>query len=246
MGSKILKKIIGLLGYRLIEKNLYKNKRLIDQKNYLNINIVLKKIFSNKNISNVIQIGANDGQNFDELKNHIKEKNYNCLLVEPIKQHFIKLKEYYKTEKNFKFENSAISPKKNSFFIYCVNEKYLNNYGSHITAINSFDKNHLIKHGVNHNHLHKVKVNSISFAELIKKHNFNEIDLIYVDAEGYDAEIVSEFLDIYNSNAIIIFEYIHTKIDNLKILLHKLDKKDYKYMRIGENLICFDNKINLF
>ena len=56
MTSKILKKIIGILGYKLVEKNLIKNNRLINSKSILNLNFILKKIFDNQKIKYLIQI----------------------------------------------------------------------------------------------------------------------------------------------------------------------------------------------
>ena len=59
MKHKILKKIIGLFGYKLIEKNASKNERLISNNSFLKIDKLLKVLFFEKKISNLIQIGAN-------------------------------------------------------------------------------------------------------------------------------------------------------------------------------------------
>ena len=67
MTNKILKKIVGVFDYKLVEKNLIKNNRLIHSKSILNLNLILKKIFDNQKIKCLIQIGANDGSRFDEL-----------------------------------------------------------------------------------------------------------------------------------------------------------------------------------
>ena len=44
--------------------------------------------------------------------------------------------------------------------------------------------------------LKKEKVNSISFIELIKKYSISNLDLLMIDAEGYDGNIVIDFLSI--------------------------------------------------
>ena len=72
MQHKILKKIIGLFGYKLIEKNTSKNERLISHSSFLKINKLLEILFLEKKISNLIQIGANDGERFDLLNSFIK------------------------------------------------------------------------------------------------------------------------------------------------------------------------------
>ena len=158
MTNKILKKIVGVFDYKLVEKNLIKNNRLIHSKSILNLNLILKKIFDNQKIKCLIQIGANDGSRFDELNIFIKKYKIKSVLVEPINEYFEDLKKNYKNFENVYFENSAITVGTKEKEIYAVNNKNLNDYDDHIKGISSFDKNHLIKHGVKSNHILKKKM----------------------------------------------------------------------------------------
>ena len=64
-------------------------------------------------------------------------------------------------------------------------------------------------------HIKKEKVNSISFIKLIKKYSIKNLDLLMIDAEGYDGNIVIDFLSNgfkwrdnnagYNSSATFIW-----------------------------------------
>ena len=96
MNNKILKKICGIFGFRLIDKKLFKNNRLISTHSVLSIKTILTELFNQKKINSIIQIGANDGQSFDELSYFIKKNKTNSVLVEPIVENFIKLQAYYK------------------------------------------------------------------------------------------------------------------------------------------------------
>jgi len=96
MKNKILKKILGLFGYKLIEKEVFKNERLISGKSYLTIDKLLKTLFEEKKINYLIQIGANDGERFDVLNYYIKNYQTKSLLVEPIKKNFEKFKKIIK------------------------------------------------------------------------------------------------------------------------------------------------------
>ena len=58
MKNKILKKILGLFGYKLIEKEVFKNERLVSDKSYLTIDKLLKTLFEEKKINYLIQIGV--------------------------------------------------------------------------------------------------------------------------------------------------------------------------------------------
>ena len=161
MTNKILKKIVGVFDYKLVEKNLIKNNRLIHSKSILNLNLILKKIFDNQKIKCLIQIGANDGSRFDELNIFIKKYKIKSVLVEPINEYFEDLKRNYKNFENVYFENSAITVGTKKKEIFVVNNKNINDYDEHIKGISSFDKNHLIKHGVKSNHILKKKINCI-------------------------------------------------------------------------------------
>ena len=70
---KLLKKICGLFGFKLVDKNLIKNDRLISKYSCHKIYNLLEKLFSEKIIKTVIQIGANDGIRFDVLNKFIKK-----------------------------------------------------------------------------------------------------------------------------------------------------------------------------
>ena len=72
MHYKFLKKIINALGFKLVDKNLIKNDRLLSKYSHLTIKNFLNKLFSSNKISKVIQVGSNDGKRFDELSVFIK------------------------------------------------------------------------------------------------------------------------------------------------------------------------------
>ena len=74
----------------------------------LSIQKMLRNLYKNNLVNKIVQIGANDGLRFDELRSFIIEFNTKALLVEPIPEYF-KLKNNYKDQKNIILENSAIS-----------------------------------------------------------------------------------------------------------------------------------------
>ena len=240
MKNKILKKIVGIFGYKLIDKNHIKNNRILEDNSYLSNEKILSFLFNQKKIDYLIQIGANDGLRFDNLNQYIKFHKTKSLLVEPIKQNFEDLKDNYKEHKNIVFENLAISVNNEISHLYKVNPLKLKNYpGDHFIGITSFDKNHLIKHGVKNKDIIKEQVNSISINNLIIKHNINKFDLLFVDAEGYDADIVSDFLKSSLIRPVIIFEYLHIPNKKFKNLVDQLNEKKYIFFSLSENIFCF-------
>ena len=54
---------------------------------------------------------------------------------------------------------------------------------------------------------------------MVEKYSLKNIDLFYVDAEGYDGEIILSLLDNSIKCKIIIFEYVHIE-NNLFMTYH--------------------------
>tara|TARA_B100002019_G_scaffold76724_1_gene66246 strand:- start:1106 stop:1852 length:747 start_codon:yes stop_codon:yes gene_type:complete len=248
MHYKFLKKIIGAFGYKLIDKNLVKNDRLISKYTHLTINNILTNLFNSNKVNSIIQIGSNDGIRFDKLNYFIKKHNPFAIFVEPIITNFESLKKNYSLKKNFIFENSAISVNDEFSELFKVKESCLHLYDDHIIGVTSFDQKHLIKHGVNKNHITKEVVNSISIKELLMKHSIENFDLLYMDTEGYDAKIVIDFFKNSQIRPIILFEYIHTKNQSLNEALKLLEKNKYVFFKVEENIFGFpeENKIKIF
>jgi FkbM family methyltransferase len=244
MYLKFFKKIVGIFGFKIISKNLVKIDREIDNNNCLSLDKVLTSIFKEKNITGLMQIGANDGLRFDIINKYIRKYKTKSILVEPIKEYFYQLKENYKDCENIFFENLAISVKDEISYLYKVKTEDLEKYGEHIKAINSYDYKHLIKHGVKKKHIIKEEIKSISIKNLFEKYNF-DIDLLFVDAEGYDADIIIDLLKNSNFKPIRIFEYVHIQLSTIQIFKNILKEKNYKYIKINENLVCFPGDMSV-
>ena len=242
MNTKLFKKIAGVLGYKLIDKNHAKNSRLCAKFSSINIKNILNNFFENQLINSVIQIGANDGHSFDELSFFLKKFKITSILVDPIPEFFDELKLNYSKYDNIKLENVAISEHDNNTFLYSVKKRYRDNYGGHAKAISSFNLNHLLKHGIKKQHIEKLNINSISIKNLLNKYKLKSIDLLYVDAEGYDGEIILSFLNEEIDCKAIIFEFIHIKNKLFMKLIDKLKSKNFHFFQINENLVCINNK----
>ena len=237
MQFKLLKKLVGLFGYKIISKDFIKNNRLLDNNEFISLNEILNFLFENKNINSLIQIGANDGLKFDYINKYIKIFTYNSL-VEPVKDHFEDLKKNYKDFNNIIFENIAISVRDQIQYLYKVDKSKIDRYDEHISGINSFEIKHLKIHGVKSSDIVKEKVQTENISNLINKH-FTTLDLLLIDAEGYDGFILNDLFETSNFRPIIISEYVHINHDVFKKLIDLLDNNNYFYFQIKENIICF-------
>ena len=237
--SKVLKKICGIFGYKLLTKNYIKNKNYLTEHSSLNIGKIILNLVEKKKISTLIQIGANDGVSHDHLHNIIKKHRLESLLLEPIESFFLELKKNYLNFANVKIENSALSVNNDISFLYKVNPEYFKIYGTLSSGISSFDKGHLIKHGIKVKHIVKEKVNQISFDQLLSKYNINNFDLLLIDTEGYDCNIVSDFfIKIKTIRPFLVFEWSHIKNIELCNTLNLLIKNNYLFFPVGDDIFC--------
>ena len=75
---------------------------------------------------------------------------------------------------------------------------------------------------------------------------FSDLDILFIDAEGYDGDILIDFFNSSKQEPILIFEYIHIENKIFEDLINILTKKNYSYFNINENLICLPQKIEKF
>jgi FkbM family methyltransferase len=244
--SKILKKFCGIFGYKLLAKNYIKNKNYLLNFSCLKLESIILNLAEKKIINSLIQIGANDGVSHDHLHKIIKKFRLQSLLLEPIKKYFLDLQNNYAAYDNVKLENSALSINNEIFFLYKVNPEHFDKYGTLSSGISSFNKEHLLKHGIKKKHIVQEKVNQISFDELLNKYNFKSFDLLLIDTEGYDCNIVNNFfLKIKETRPIIIFEWSHIKNNELENTLSNLIKNSYSFFPIGDDIFCYPTEKNI-
>ena len=245
--NKFLKKILGALGFKILPKETIKTERYIESSS-INSGDVIKLLIRKKKINNIIQIGANDGKSDDFLRSSINIDT-NLLLVEPIKRAFDELEKNYSGYKNVKFINKAIDVVTGKKNIFSVDPKYYNFYEkkykskdvSWLTVLASFHKEHLEYHGVKSNHIQSTEIDCINFKELIEQYDFQKLDLLVVDTEGYDDVLITNFIQNTDIRPIIILEWIHIKKNKAEELIELLKSNNYKFLKLNKDLICIQN-----
>ena len=81
----------------------------------------------------------------------------------------------------------------------------------------------------------------MTFNELILQYNLNQLGLLVIDTEGYDSILVKNFIQSSKVRPIIIFEWIHMKINDAQDLVELLKANNYKFLKVGKDLICLQN-----
>ncbi|MCH6201345.1 FkbM family methyltransferase [Aquiflexum sp. LQ15W] len=180
-----------------------------------------------------IQIGANDGVTNDKLRVFILKYNWQGILVEPVPYVYERLKFNYDGVDGLAFENCAISEKSGVMKFYSIAEydskgkSLFHDFSEYkIDQLGSFDRATLMKHAYMHPEfetiIKEIEVPCLSFHDLINKYHIKKLDLLLVDAEGYDHKIIQSIdLDYFNPK-VIIFEHHHLRNNDYRELVKKL------------------------
>jgi FkbM family methyltransferase len=135
--------------------------------------------------------------------------------VEPVPYVFKRLVSNYAGCVGLSFENAAVANRTGvrELLYLKETEEALPNY---YDQIGSLKPNVIMKHAASipnfHKHLAKITVNTITLSDLLAKYSVEKIDLLHIDAEGYDFEIIKQ-LDFQRfTPALILFEHKHLDV----------------------------------
>jgi FkbM family methyltransferase len=166
----------------------------------------------------IIQIGANKGN--DDLTKIINNEQPDLLiLVEPFKLHNENLKKNYSWVNNFHVENLAISDITGDEIDFYY---HLDDGPSYEVA--SLDPKHIYekhKH-LSENKISSFKVKTCKINDLFDKYNLIKINILYIDAEGYDDKIIKTInFKKYDIDE-IYFENLHLQDPTIYSLLESI------------------------
>ena len=194
----------------------------------------------------LVVIGAHSGIWLSSLLE--KYKDQNTLLVEPVPYNIKLLKENTLKYKNVKIETSAISKKTENKKFYFIKPESITSLGKHwASEIGSFDKKHIINHkkkrfDVSDSDIEEIKIQYLTFSDLLAKYDILSIDMLQIDAEGSEFEIMDSinYKDIKINK--IFFESKHfdgtfnegKKLDQIK---KKLILNDYNLKQVDKDNI---------
>jgi FkbM family methyltransferase len=172
----------------------------------------------NKQLGNkaayLVQIGSNDGKTGDPFFPLLRmNKHWKALFVEPIPFFFEKLKQNYPDTERFRFENAGVNEGRTMEFYWLKPEIYeqFDDLPYWYEQLGSFDRGHIISQVKKDvlPFITSAPVAGIRLDDLLQRHQVQEIDILHIDAEGYDWKILAQLdLQRYRPD-FILFEYHH-------------------------------------
>jgi FkbM family methyltransferase len=159
----------------------------------------------------VLQIGANDGEQSDPVAWFIRKHRWRAVLVEPVPSIFENLRRNYAGCSGLTFVNAAVSDKDEirPFF-------YLDDPANELPAwahgLGSFLEEEVVSHEIPgrevRRYLRRIDVPCHSLSSLLAQHDIRRVDVLIIDAQGYDHHIVKQIPFDRIKPRLIVYEHI--------------------------------------
>lgn len=199
-----------------------------------------------------IQIGANDGFSADPIHPFIKRDRWSGVLIEPQHAVFHVLRQVYVNHPNLKLINAALDrePGFRTLYGIAVSDSRW------ATGLASFDKETLLGHicsgyvaermrmenrrlpGRIEDYIDETVVKTVSFHEVLQTLGLERVDLLQIDAEGFDAQIIDMFPFEDVLPTFINFEHLHLQEEESTRILSVLAERGYNCLRQGSDTFC--------
>lgn len=199
----------------------------------------------------VVQIGAMDGIGFDDTRGFLDMYKWPALLVEPIPEIFTELKYNFRDRDNYIFEQCAITEQDGEVEMLTIPKIAIERESLHpgykgMSALyplkNGFGTTYQRDIDVKNNFGINIKVPSLSFNSLLKKHNIESFDILICDVEGYDWNILKQIdFSVYRPKFIRL-EYINLTEEEKKLTEQKLKDNGY-IVEIGQDIDAVDKSL---
>ena len=137
-----------------------------------------------------VQIGANDGMRFDDLYGFVTRHPCSGIVVEPLPDLFERLRANYADYPLIVPINKAIHETADVLPMFRVALEALPRYSGWAAGIASFDRAHLLGHGIAPADIIEQSVSCTPLMQLLQDTATLDADLLQIDAEGYDSAIL--------------------------------------------------------
>lgn len=189
-----------------------------------------------------VQVGAFDGVTGDPIHRHVVEHGWRGVVVEPQREAFQALTETYRHQPQLILKNLAVAARAGPRPLYKVAGQGVD-LPSWAAQLASFRRETLERHRDAIPHIRSLimeeTVECVTFADLLDPLEPVEVDLLQIDAEGYDFELVKLFHATGRRAAIVHFEHKHLSRRELAHCVRHLAEHGYHVALNGPDTIAY-------
>lgn len=193
-----------------------------------------------------VQIGSNDGVQLDPLRAQLKKNHWRGVMIEALPHIFNELvKNCAEYADRVTFMNVAIAKTDGVQPFY-----YLRPMAEHEKAsmpefydmLGSFNRQVILSHSPYipdiEDRLETLEIDALSFDSLCKKLSIQGIDLLHIDAEGYDFEILKNIDFSQHRPRVLIFEHHHLTNEDKKNCYQMIADAGFQLFPYGMDTWC--------
>jgi FkbM family methyltransferase len=187
-----------------------------------------------------LQVGAFDGVSGDPIYPLIERHGLQGILIEPQKDVFERLRANYARFPNFRLVNAAIGDHDGCSTLYRTKPGAGPEW---LGQIASFNRDVLMWHSRKLSNLESLveseQVRCMTFDTLFREEAIAKVDLLQIDAEGFDAEVLRLFDIPFRRPAIVHFEHIHLSVEDHEKATGLLVDQGYRVTASGTDTLAY-------
>ena len=192
-----------------------------------------------------VEIGANDGVQHDHLREHILERRWRGIMVEPVPYVFERLQRNYAGVPSVILENAAISDRDGELPFYYLappREDERERLPDWYDGIASFSREALLSHVANipdlADRVIEAPIPALRFKSLLAKHGLERVELVVIDTEGFDWQIIQSIDLALQAPALLVYEHFHLSPDDRAACRAHLEAAGYRTLEEGFDTFC--------
>ncbi|MCI0335525.1 MAG: FkbM family methyltransferase [Planctomycetes bacterium] len=177
-----------------------------------------------------MQIGAFDGAQDDDLRELVEKHKLRGVLVEPQPAAFARLERTYRDQPQVTLLRAAIAEQEGTRALFCKRGE--------ASMVASFDREHLRRHNVPDHEIVTQQVACHTVESALRAAGLSHINLLQIDAEGYDWPIIRSIDFSQLRPHILRFEYRHMRAVDADACLSQLADLGYRFVVESRDIIA--------
>lgn len=191
--------------------------------------VVAHELLQNPQLT-FMQIGAFDGVGDDDLRELVVTHRLRGVLIEPQPVAFARLQHTYRDQPQVRLLQAAVAEREGTRELFCRS--------GGVSMAASFDRNHLRRHGVADRNIDTQLVPCHTVESARRAAGLEHVDLIQIDAEGYDWPIIRSIDLAKLRPRIIRFEYGNMRGGDANSCLQHLATHGYRFIVEPRDIIA--------
>lgn len=198
-----------------------------------------------------VQIGSNDGEHGDPLRSYVDNRGWRGILVEPVPHVFERLRAKRGGNDRLALVNAAIAPTDGQMPFYYVAESQDPGLPPWYDEIGSFSRDNVL----HPYHVEEIpdlaeriveaQVTCMTFERLWSEHKLSRLDLLHIDAEGFDDVILSEIDLTRLQPVLVLYESKHLSPARASAARTRFEQNGYEVLELGPDTIALSSRAPL-